>query len=159
MSAPLAPFSLLCRRRRREGPDSANTRGRRPKRPRLQFPVAPPTPDVSSESSGSTLTNPTNDPSESFGSPLPINKSLLVTRVAFQNCGPQPELANTSKVHQTTAAFLEGKYDIFMFAEHSLYPPKLSSGNTWHDRMRTGPKHTYSVTSYNRREPHTSSWN
>ena len=77
----------------------------------------------------------------------------------FQNCGPQPEFANTSKVHQTTAAFIEGKYDIFMFAEHSLYPPKLSSGSTWHDRMRTGPKHTYSVTSYNRREPRTSLWN
>lgn len=93
------------------------------------------------------------DPAETFEDELPLPKPHSVTRLAFQNCGPQPQFSNNARSCQLADAFASGQYDIFLFAKHGSYPPSLRSGQSWHDRLSLGNKQkNYSVVGYNRHE-------
>ena len=62
---------------------------------------------------------------DSFGSTLSKNTSSSLTRVAFQNVGPQPEQKIDCKAKQNAASFAQRKYDVLLFAEHGLYHSRI----------------------------------
>ena len=62
---------------------------------------------------------------ESFGNIIPKNTSPSLTRVAFQNVGPQPEQKFDRKSRHEAASFAQGKYDVLLFAEHGLNHSKI----------------------------------
>ena len=162
MSSSAHPARPQRRRRssRASGSDCISNRGRGRKRGGLASGFSPSmdfNPSASSLDPSSSSSFP--DPAETFGDELPLPKPPSVTRIAFQNCGPQPQFSNNAKSHQLADAFVSGHYDIFLFAEHGLYPPSLQSGQSWHDQLGLGnKKKTYSVVGYNRHERHQTSW-
>ena len=161
MSSPAHPARLQRRRRssRASSSDCISNRGRGRKRggPPLGSSSSVGCNSASSPEPSSSFLFP--DPAETFGDELPLPKPPSVTRLAFQNCGPQPQFSNTDRSHRLTEAFVNGQYDLFLFAEHGLYPPSLQSGQSWHDRLSLGnKKKTYSVVGYNCHERHQTSW-
>ena len=46
-------------------------------------------------------------------------------------------------------AMAAGNYDVFLEAEHGLYPPGLQPKHGWHDRMCTTLKGSYTRLGYN----------
>ena len=82
-----------------------------------------------------------------------------VTRVAFQNCGPQPQLKYAHKARGGSASIEAGSYDIILVAEHSLNPAKLDPQQGWHDRMCMSARGTYFKLSYNTNDGPDTPWN
>ena len=66
--------------------------------------------------------------SEVFGDTLLSPKAPTVTRVVFQNIGPQLELKRNNKTHHNAAAIATGSYDMALIAEYCLNPAKLKIG-------------------------------
>ena len=62
---------------------------------------------------------------EDFGNVFVCKHPPDVTRVAFQNCGPQPQRKHAHKARSGFAAIVSGKYDVILVAEHGLNPVKL----------------------------------
>ena len=71
------------------------------------------------------------------------------TRVAFQNCGPQPQYRTSKKATDGSLAMSAGKYDILLFAEHVLYASALEPKHQMHDCMCVMNKGTMTCLSYN----------
>ena len=74
---------------------------------------------------------------------------LDVTRVAFQNCGPEPKRKHSHKARCGSVAIASGKYDVILVAEHGLNPVKLEPQQGWHNQMCMYTGGTYSKLSYN----------
>ena len=96
---------------------------------------------------------------EGFGDCFHPTQSTEVTRIAFQNSGPQPQFRTSKKTIDGALAMSAEKYDALLFAEHRLYPPALQSRHDWHDRMCTRNKGTYSCLSYNTNNGKATKWN
>ena len=58
------------------------------------------------------------------------------TRIALQNVGRQPLHKHSIRPASGAAAMLNGQYDIMLFAEHGMYPPRIEQGQPWHHRMQ-----------------------
>ena len=72
---------------------------------------------------------------KSFGNIISKKTSSSLTRVAFQNVGPQPEQKIDRRARQGAAVFAQGKYDVLLFAEHGLNHSKLKQSQKWNNRM------------------------
>ena len=70
---------------------------------------------------------------EGFGDFSHPTQSTEVTRIAFQNSGPQPQYRTSKKATDGALAMEAGKFDVLLFAEHGLYPPALQPRHGWHD--------------------------
>ena len=68
---------------------------------------------------------------EGFGDHFQIVHLPDVTRVAFQNYGPQPQYQTNKKAQDVAMVMImamAGRYlDVLLVAEHGLYPPALKS--------------------------------
>ena len=64
---------------------------------------------------------------EGFGDLFHVHRLLDITRVGFQNCGPQPKSRHAKKSQDGSMAMAGGKYDVLLVAKHSLYPPELDA--------------------------------
>ena len=76
-------------------------------------------------------------------------RSTNFTRVAFQNCGRQPQFRTSKKATNGSLAISAGKYDILLYAEHGLYAPALEPKHQMHDHMCVMNKGTFTRFSYN----------
>ena len=59
---------------------------------------------------------------EGFGDLFQVQHPSDVTRVDFQNCGPQRKSRHAKKSQDGAMAVAGGKYDVMLVAEHGLYP-------------------------------------
>ena len=62
---------------------------------------------------------------EGFRDHFQVHRSLDVTRVDIQNCGPQRRSRHDKKSHDGAMAMAGGTYDVLLVAEYRLYPPNL----------------------------------
>ena len=62
-------------------------------------------------------------------------RSKEFTRVAFQNCGRQPQSCASKKVTDNSLAISAEKYDGLLYGKHSLYAPALEPKHQIHDRI------------------------
>ena len=95
---------------------------------------------------------------EGFGDLFQIRHQLIVNRVGFQNCGPQPKSRHAKKSQDGPMAMSGGKQDALLVAEHGLYPPELEPSEGWHDRMCMSMKGSFSCLSYNTNDNDTACW-
>ena len=72
---------------------------------------------------------------EGFGDLFQVQHPSDITRVGFQNCGPQSKSRNAKKSQDGAMAVAGGKYDVMLVAEHGLYPPELSASEGWHEHV------------------------
>ena len=96
--------------------------------------------------------------SEAFGSYFTASKPSNITRVMFQNIGPQPQHKLHNKTRWNVTAFDEGNYDVVLFAEHCLNISKLALEDSWQERMNIGSLGRYSILASNRTENSKSTW-
>ena len=96
--------------------------------------------------------------SEDFGDILSETKAPTVTRVGFQNIGPQPRQKKNCKTQHNAEAVAYGGFDVTMVAEHCLNLSKLQSGQLWTDRMSMTIRGTYSAFGYNKTELCRAKW-
>ena len=94
-----------------------------------------------------------------FGDLFQVQHPPDVTRVGFQNCGPQHKSRHAKKSQDGAMAVSSGNYDVMLFAEHGLYLPKLEATDGWHDRMCMTMKGSYSRLSYNTNDGDSTKWN
>ena len=80
---------------------------------------------------------------DGFGDLFQVQHPSDVTRVGFQNCGPQRRSRYAKKSQDGAMAVSSGKYNVMLVAEHGLYPPELASSDGWHDRMCMTTKGSY----------------
>ena len=96
---------------------------------------------------------------EGFGDLFQVQHPSDVTRVGFQNCGPQHKSRHAKKSQDGAMAVAGGKYDVMLVAEYGLYPPELASSDGWHNRMCMTMKGSYSRLSYNTNNGDSAAWN
>ena len=87
---------------------------------------------------------------ESFGNIISKTTSSSITRVAFQNVGPQPDVKFEDRAKQGAMSFARGKYDVLLFAEHGLYHSNVSAIQRWNNRMKYFSRGSFSVVEYNK---------
>ena len=87
---------------------------------------------------------------ESFGNIISKTTSSSITRVAFQNIGPQPAGKFDEKAKQGAMSFARGKFDVLLFAEHGLYHRNAGPSQRWNIRIKYYSKGTFSVVGYNK---------
>jgi len=92
--------------------------------------------------------------SEVFVDTILSPKDSTVTRVGFQNIGPQPNCRRNNKTRHNDGAMTTGAYGVALFAEHCLNPAKLKSGQLWFDRMsmEASTRGSFSSFGYNKQE-------
>ena len=86
-------------------------------------------------------------------------RSKEFARVAFQNCGRQPQFRTSKKATDGSLAMSAWKYDILLYAEHGLYTPALEPKHQMHDRMCVMNKGTFTRLSYNTNDGKDTKWN
>ena len=64
---------------------------------------------------------------EGFGDLFQVCNPADITRVGFQNCGPQPKTRHAKKAQASAMSISGSKYDGLLVAEHGLYPPELDA--------------------------------
>ena len=96
---------------------------------------------------------------EGFGDCFHPLRSKEFTRVAFQNCGRQPQFRTSKKAADGSLAMSAGKYNVLLYAEHGLYAPALLPKHQMHNRMCMMNKGTFTRLRYNTNDGKDTKWN
>ena len=96
---------------------------------------------------------------EGFGDCFQPMRLKEFTRVAFQNCGRQPQFFMSKKATDSSLTMSTGKYDALLYAEYGLYAPALEPKHQMHDHVCMINKGTFTRLSYNTNNGKDTKWN
>ena len=80
---------------------------------------------------------------EGFGDHFQPEYPAIVIRIAFQNCGPQPQWRHGKKVQDVSMVMCIGKYGVMLVAEHRLNLHELQTQQGWHNQKCIAAKGTF----------------
>jgi hypothetical protein len=87
---------------------------------------------------------------KSWGHKLPEKVETGLWRIGFQNTGPQRPDIHAPHLKHTISSIQKGKYDVFLFVEHSLQWSSVKPKSQWQERVHFHFLATHLVTTHNR---------